>query len=1367
MKKLLTLHSKMSRIMLVLFLLSIGAMQSNAQCPPTNTVVGGNFSPRVNDSSPLTGWTVAPTGGASSGWYNSYGGSAGDGKAEITVNGVATATLSQTLNNLDKVEGGVAKLTFKLGAQDYNGVAGHTAVLTISLGSTLYATITNGTTRSNDNVTISYANGATGTFATFGTAGAISFTERTFTINMPYTGAPTAALVFNANTSGNDDWTIDNVYLPVYICANISGFVYNDVNGNTDNIVNGVLYTATGLNAYLIDANNKVVAISPVTGGAYSFVNQPSVNCSVLISTNSATVGGNAPAVVLPLGFVSTGEKNCVTTLGCNGNDGTANGILNLGTVTSNITQANFGIEQPPTAGSGSNYVGVNPGGTAQVTVLPNTFTNISVSSDPSPGGLTGIVITAFPTGATSIVIGGVSYTTLTAIQSAYPNGIPTDPSGNPTPTITVDPTATGATSVSIPFKGRDAAGKLSSNTGTAIINFANSLCAVTNTVVGGVFDAPVPRDGVLQGWTVSPIGGENSGWYNSYDGAPGEGKAEITKDGVPSAKLSQTLTNLDKAVLDNGKIPLSLKLGAQDYNNAAGTTATLKISLGGILYATITNGTARNANNVTIVYANGASGTFPASFGTEGPNGYRTTIFSLLMPYVSATAALVFDANTPVNGDDWTIDDVYVPVSLCADISGNVFNDVNGNTDNLVNGDPYTATGLNAVLVDNSSGKVVAISPVNASGKFNFASVNYGNYSVRITTNTATVGATPPAVSLPAGFVSTGEKNCVNTAGCTGSEVTVDGIIVLGTVNSTITQVNFGIEQPPTVGNGVTNNVTNPGGTVQVTVPENTFTNGANSSDPAPGDVTGIRITAFPSGATSIVINGITYQASVPANVTALTALIIPTDANGNPTVVITVDPTTNGVTTVDIPFVALDAAGKVSSNTANGAGHAIINFVDLSVSGTVFNDGDGFTNYLIDGTATNTIGTNTLFANLLNSSGNVVASIPVAINGTYSFGTANGLEGNATYTIAITNGIQTIGNVPVTTLINAVNTSEAVTSSPGNPNQDGLNDGRTEVIVGTSNVSGVNFGIDRLPESYNVTKTVSGPPVVGAPALSLLSDPMQGSDPEDAGKQTQVSWSGSDLKISTLPTNEFLLKYNGIAVTIGQEIIGYDPSLLTIEATSSTPLGTNTTSFTYAIKDNAGYYDQTPATYTINFGVPLPITLLSFNAKIDDNATILQWITAFEKNNQGFEIERSANGNQWNKIGFVNSLSENGNSSQKLSYQFYDYQPLIGMNFYRLKQTDFDGKFEYSIIRQVQFDNKAMISIYPNPTKQMVTITGLSGAGTVGIYDLVGRKLMERKIETSEITISLDTFQGGMYYIRIIDENGKEHSEKLIKIN
>lgn len=91
------------------------------------------------------------------------------------------------------------------------------------------------------------------------------------------------------------------------------------------------------------------------------------------------------------------------------------------------------------------------------------------------------------------------------------------------------------------------------------------------------------------------------------------------------------------------------------------------------------------------------------------------------------------------------------------------------------------------------------------------------------------------------------------------------------------------------------------------------------------------------------------------------------------------------------------------------------------------------------------------------------------------------------------------------------------------------------------------------------------------------------------------------------------------------------------------------------------------------------LPIELIEFDAEYSEDQTELYWKTATEINNDYFTVERSKDGEQWNKIEYVEGA---GNSNEELQYEIKDENPHAGLNYYRLKQTDYDGKYSYSDI-------------------------------------------------------------------------------------
>jgi hypothetical protein len=118
---------------------------------------------------------------------------------------------------------------------------------------------------------------------------------------------------------------------------------------------------------------------------------------------------------------------------------------------------------------------------------------------------------------------------------------------------------------------------------------------------------------------------------------------------------------------------------------------------------------------------------------------------------------------------------------------------------------------------------------------------------------------------------------------------------------------------------------------------------------------------------------------------------------------------------------------------------------------------------------------------------------------------------------------------------------------------------------------------------------------------------------------------------------------------------------------------------SSTYAGGPCNGAYD---ANMTLLFSV-LPIELGFFGGYVSEGVTVINWTTFSEINNNYFTLERSGDGYKWEVIGTVEGA---GNSSSIIDYTFYDRHPLKGVNYYKLKQTDYDGEYEYSDIISVK---------------------------------------------------------------------------------
>jgi Secretion system C-terminal sorting domain len=163
------------------------------------------------------------------------------------------------------------------------------------------------------------------------------------------------------------------------------------------------------------------------------------------------------------------------------------------------------------------------------------------------------------------------------------------------------------------------------------------------------------------------------------------------------------------------------------------------------------------------------------------------------------------------------------------------------------------------------------------------------------------------------------------------------------------------------------------------------------------------------------------------------------------------------------------------------------------------------------------------------------------------------------------------------------------------------------------------------------------------------------------------------------------------------------------------------------------------------------LPIELLSFKGQPTENGNLLTWATANEVQNMGFDVERSKDGVRFDKIGFV---AGNGTSSQVQNYLFEDSSPWENSEkvvYYRLKQLDFDGNFDYSNIISIRINGKKLVGIYPNPSTGIFTLTGLKNVEdeTFMIMNSVGQALPVVIQNNGEFDLSL--FPPGIYYLRI----------------
>lgn len=153
------------------------------------------------------------------------------------------------------------------------------------------------------------------------------------------------------------------------------------------------------------------------------------------------------------------------------------------------------------------------------------------------------------------------------------------------------------------------------------------------------------------------------------------------------------------------------------------------------------------------------------------------------------------------------------------------------------------------------------------------------------------------------------------------------------------------------------------------------------------------------------------------------------------------------------------------------------------------------------------------------------------------------------------------------------------------------------------------------------------------------------------------------------------------------------------------------------------------------------LPVELFKFYAKIENKYVNLFWSTASETNNEKFEIEESHNGREFYKIGEVKG---SGTTTQPKDYSFTIGSKRNGISYYRLKQVDYDGGYEYSKILSVRVDENATYRIYPNPTTDVLHISHRSNYRITNSLGQVVTRGTAKRIDVSK-------FPAGLYLIRL----------------
>ncbi|MBS1567366.1 MAG: T9SS type A sorting domain-containing protein, partial [Bacteroidetes bacterium] len=306
-------------------------------------------------------------------------------------------------------------------------------------------------------------------------------------------------------------------------------------------------------------------------------------------------------------------------------------------------------------------------------------------------------------------------------------------------------------------------------------------------------------------------------------------------------------------------------------------------------------------------------------------------------------------------------------------------------------------------------------------------------------------------------------------------------------------------------------------------------------------------------------------------------------------------------------------------------------------------------------------------------------------------------------------------VNTVKTTTISHASGESFAVTSSSGNP--DGI-----QV-----------YRVDEQPQ------TLSGTISLG----------------------TMSKYFGVFQVGGTSPVYSAVYNYTGnAAVTAGNE----SSLVLYKRADNSVATWTNGTA-TLDMAANTLTLTGQSTEYILGSASSLPLQLLSFTASRQGANALLQWQTTDEVNTSYFEPERSNDAVAFGKIGTTAAVNSNGTHS----YSFTDNMPAKGVNYYRLKQVDRDGRYTYSPIVKVIFEsNGQKLNVYPNPAKNIITIayTGNQKTVRLTIFDGEGRQVMFKELYSGgTLQADVSALAKGVYTVQLND-GVKQSFEKFVKL-
>lgn len=431
------------------------------------------------------------------------------------------------------------------------------------------------------------------------------------------------------------------------------------------------------------------------------------------------------------------------------------------------------------------------------------------------------------------------------------------------------------------------------------------------------------------------------------------------------------------------------------------------------------------------------------------------------------------------------------------------------------------------------------------------------------------------------------------------------------------------------------------------------------------------------------------------------------------------------------------------------------------LTIRGTVYEDMNALSDNLVNGTPSTLSAGSPLYATLVNNSTNLVSRVVrVGANGTYSLNKV----GNGSYRILLSTDSTALGSPAGIASLPAwwENTGEKLGTDSGHDGE--VNGTLSGITISGASLVNANFGIRPIASDLAVTKVVDNElPEFGTSVTFTITATNYGHSTAD---DVQV--------LESMPAGYTYLSHSATAGT-------YDP-VTKIWEIGSLPVGlVHTLTLTAKVEENHGSYlnnvlitGSTPDTNAANntdeaetspFRL-LPVDWIYFRGKSLGEHILLEWATSREKDKDLFVIERSREGKVWEEL-----LRIQGEGTPELEshYQAIDGTPLLGANFYRIKQVEESGKVSYSPVRKVEYEALWQVRTFPNPFVDQIQVEAKDIADLhVSVLDMGGKESSVRVLEQADDYLKLDlsTLSEGVYILRLSSAQTLI-SKKIIKVN